>query len=98
MQLIYFDGRGWESWGVEHRPAVPDGMPVLIDDDLLFEDGGGTRPAVAVNQWLRELPCSRAPSPGSWAVYARVLRDWMEFLSACGRPRSASGTRSASAG
>jgi integrase len=84
MQLIYFDGRDWESWGVEHRPAVPDGMPVLIDDDLLFEDGGGARPAVAVNQWLRELPGSGAPARGTWAVYARALRDWTEFLSACG--------------
>ena len=63
---------------------VPDGMPVLIDDDLLFEDGDGVRPAVAVNQWLRELPSSGAPSPGSWAVYARVLRDWMGYLSGCG--------------
>jgi hypothetical protein len=84
VQLIYFDGRGCESWAVEHRPVVPDGMPVLIDDDLLFEDGDGVRPAVAVNRWLRELPSSGAPSPGSWAVYARVVRDWMEYLSGCG--------------
>lgn len=61
-------------------------MPVLVDDDLLFEDGNGVRPVVAVNQWLRELPCSGAPAPGTWAVYARVLRDWMDFLSRCGVP------------
>jgi integrase len=86
VQLIFFDGRGWESWGIEHKPTVPDGMPVLVDDDLLFEDGHGVRPAAAVNQWLRELPCSGAPAPGTWAVYARVLRDWMEFLSGRGVP------------
>jgi integrase len=84
VELIYFDGRDWESWGVEHRPVMPDGMPVLVDDDLLFEDGDGVRPVVAVNRWLRELPSSGAPSPGSWAVYARVVRDWMEYLSGCG--------------
>ena len=34
---------------------------------------------MAVNRWLRELPTSGAPAPGTWAVYARVLRDWMAF-------------------
>jgi integrase len=54
-------------------------MPVLIDDDLLFDDGGGPRPSVTVNRWLRELPTSGALAPGTWAVYARILRDWMVF-------------------
>ena len=79
MELTSFSSVGWESWDVEARPAVPDRMPVLVDDDLLFDDGGGLRPSVAVNQWLRELPTSGAPAPGTWAVYARVLRDWMVF-------------------
>lgn len=49
--------RGWESWDIAHRPLLPEGMLVLVDDDLLFEDGPGVpRPSVAVNQWLRELP------------------------------------------
>jgi len=34
---------------------------------------------VAVNRWLRELPTSGAPAPGTWAVYARILREWMAF-------------------
>ncbi len=60
-------------------------MPVLVDDDLQFEDGPGAfRPSVAVNQWLRELPASGCPSPGSWESYARVLKDWAEFLSGHG--------------
>ena len=54
-------------------------MPVLVDDDLLFVAEGVPRPAVAVNRWLRELPSSGAPAAGTWAVYARVLRDWMVF-------------------
>ena len=68
------------------RPGrrFPDRMPVLVDDDLRFDDGGGPRPAVAVNRWLRELPSSGAPSAGTWAVYARVLRDWMEFCAGHG--------------
>ena len=37
--------------------------------------------SVAVNQWLRELPASGCPSPGSWESYARVLKEWAEFLS-----------------
>ncbi|HTT49777.1 MAG TPA: hypothetical protein VMH35_00040, partial [Streptosporangiaceae bacterium] len=56
-------------------------MPVLVDDDLLFEDGpGAPRPAVAVNRWLRELPASGCPAPGSWESYARVVKGWSEFL------------------
>src|SRR6266498_3862866 len=60
-------------------------MPILIDDDLRFEDGvGQPRPTVLVNQWLRELPACGCASPGSWAVYARVVRDWMTFLAGRG--------------
>lgn len=80
MQLIFFSGVGWESWDVEARPAIPDGMPVLIDEDLVFAEGRVPRATVAVNRWLRELPSSGAPAAGTWAVYARVLRDWMVFL------------------
>ena len=37
--------------------------PVLIDDDLRFEDGPGSpRPSVAANRWLRELPSSGTPA------------------------------------
>ncbi len=79
MELTFFSSVGWESWDVEARPAIPEGMPVLVDDDLRFDGDGGPRPGVAVNRWLRELPFSGAPSPGTWAVYARVLRDWMTF-------------------
>jgi hypothetical protein len=28
---------------------------------------------------VRELPSSGAPAAGTWAVYARALRDWAEF-------------------
>ena len=81
MILSFFSSRGWESWDVGHRPLIPEGMPVLIDDDLRFEDGpGAPRPSVAVNRWLRELPASGAPSPNSWESYARAVREWMEFL------------------
>jgi len=54
---------------------------VLVDDDLLFEDGPRSpRPVVAVNRWLRELPVSGAPAPATWEAYARAIREWMEFL------------------
>ena len=75
MELTFFTSVGWESWDVEARPVIPERMPVLVDDDLLFDGDGGPRPSVAVNRWLRELPVSGAPAPGTWAVYARVLRD-----------------------
>ena len=57
---------------------------MLADDDLLLEDDGSPRPVVAANRWLRELPSSGAPATQTWAVYARVLRDWMVFLGAHG--------------
>jgi site-specific recombinase XerD len=81
MILSFFSSRGWESWDVERRPLLPERMPVLIDDDLAFEDGvGAARPTTVVNQWLRELPVSGCPAPSSWESYARVVMEWMEFL------------------
>ncbi len=81
MILSFFSSRGWESWDTGGRPLLPERMPVLIDDDLRFEDGPGTpRPAMVVNRWLRELPSSGCPAPGSWESYARAVKEWMEFL------------------
>ncbi|MEO8521115.1 MAG: site-specific integrase [Acidobacteriota bacterium] len=57
-------------------------MPVLIDEDLRFEDEQGPRPATVINRWLRELPVSGAPSPRTWQTYAQVLKAWVEFLDA----------------
>jgi len=83
MILSFFSSQGWESWDIASRPLIAERMPVLVDDDLLFEDGpGAPRPSAAVNRWLRVLPASGAPSPKSWEYYARAVREWMEFLSA----------------
>ncbi len=85
MILSFFASRGWESWDLERRPLLPERMPVLIDDDLRFEDGpGASRPATAVNRWLRGLPSSGCPAPSSWESYARVVKEWMEFLTEYG--------------
>ena len=51
VELTFFSSVGWDSWDVEARPAIPDRMPVLVDDDLLFDSGGGPRPSLAVNRW-----------------------------------------------
>ncbi|WP_405364561.1 site-specific integrase [Kitasatospora sp. NBC_00039] len=81
MILTFFSSHGWQSWDIEHRPLIPEGMPVLVDDDLRFDDGpAAPRPAAVVNRWLRELPTSGAPAPSSWENYARVLKAWTEFL------------------
>ncbi|BCJ51868.1 hypothetical protein Asp14428_33430 [Actinoplanes sp. NBRC 14428] len=83
--LTFFSARGWQSWDVEHRPLIPEGMPVLIDEDLRFEDGpAAPRPTMVVNRWLRELPASGAPAASSWETYARVVKDWSEFLAVHG--------------
>jgi len=81
MLINLFSARGWESWGLDHRPLIPERMPVLVDDDLRFEDGpGAPRPAVAVNRWLQELPVTGAPAVSTWHTYGRIVKDWMEFL------------------
>ncbi|PRY22901.1 hypothetical protein CLV70_116164 [Pseudosporangium ferrugineum] len=41
--LTFFSAQGWQSWDVAHRPLIPEGMPVLVDDDLRFEDGPAAR-------------------------------------------------------
>ncbi|MGH3815996.1 MAG: site-specific integrase [Pseudonocardiaceae bacterium] len=81
MILSFFSSQGWESWEIERRPLIPERMPVLVDNDLRFEDApGASRPAVVVNRWLRELPASGAPSPKTWEAYTRAVKEWMEFL------------------
>lgn len=85
MLLISFSAAGWESWGVGRRPLIRDGVPVLVDEDLRFEDGpGAPRPAAVVNRWLRELPVNGAPAPRTWRIYAESLRGWLEFCDARG--------------
>lgn len=78
--LACFSPDGWESWDVDRRPLIREGMPVLIDDDLRFEDERGLRPCAVVNSWLRELPVSGAPSPRTWRNYAAAMRAWLAFL------------------
>ncbi|HEV2633808.1 MAG TPA: hypothetical protein VGX23_01605 [Actinocrinis sp.] len=80
MQQTFYSSVGWESWGLDGRPVIPDGMPILVDDDLLFEGARGPRSTVVANQWLRELPVSGCPAAKSWKYYAQVLRSWMEFI------------------
>jgi site-specific recombinase XerD len=85
VQLIFYSSAGCESWDVATRPAIPEQMPVLVDDDLQFEDSAGqARPAAVVNRWLRELPVSGCASRSSWSSYGRALRDWMVFLTSRG--------------
>jgi site-specific recombinase XerC len=81
MILTFFSSRGWQDWDIERRPLIPERMPVLIDDDLGFEDGpAAPRVTTVVNRWLRELPSRGAPAPSSWESYARAVKEWMEFL------------------
>ncbi|MFE2429374.1 site-specific integrase [Streptomyces sp. NPDC059373] len=81
MQLINFSYAGWESWDLSAKPLIRDQMPVLIDDDLLFEDAPGIpRSTVYVNQWLRELPLNGAPAIRTWRNSAGCMRDWLVFL------------------
>jgi hypothetical protein len=67
-------------------------MPVLVDEDLRFEDEHGVLATVNANQWLRELPSSGAPSPNTGEAYARALRAWLEFLAERGVPGCWSGS------
>jgi hypothetical protein len=56
-------------------------MPLLFDDDLLFEDSNGVRPTTVINCWACELPANGCPSPNSWPYYVRTVREWLEFIS-----------------
>ncbi|MFF9392038.1 hypothetical protein [Streptomyces griseoluteus] len=80
MLVHFFSAEGWQSWGLDGEPLIPERMPVLFDDDFLFEDEGGPRVTRAVNSWLRTLPSSGAPSPNSWRAYALAARDWLTHL------------------
>lgn len=56
-------------------------MPLLFDDDLLFEDSNGVRSTTVINCWACELPTNGCPSPNSWPYYVRTVREWLEFTS-----------------
>jgi site-specific recombinase XerD len=85
VHLINFSATDWESWDLIHQPLIRDRMPVLIDDDLLFEDSpGAERPTMIVNRWLRELPLNGAPAVRTWRNNAGCLCEWMKFLKARG--------------
>ena len=84
MILHHYDSKGWEGWDIRAVPLIPDGMPILVDDDLRFEDRNVCRPATVMSRWLRELPVSGASSPRTWQAYAAVLKGWAEFLAARG--------------
>ena len=70
MILHLFSGEGWQDWGLEGQPMIRERMPILIDEDLTFEDAAGPRPAEVMNRWLRELPISGAPAPKTWTETA----------------------------
>lgn len=80
MLLISFSREGWEQWGLDFEPLIPEHMPVLIDDDLNFEDEHGRRATTVANAWLQELPVNKVPAWRSWWAYARAVQPWLEFL------------------
>jgi hypothetical protein len=79
MKQTFYSSSGWETWGLEFKPVIPEGMSLIFDEDLLFEDGCGLRPSAVVNRWACELPTSKVPSDNSWPSYVRAVREWMEF-------------------
>ncbi|MFE3860594.1 site-specific integrase [Streptomyces goshikiensis] len=80
MHLTFYRSNDWATWGLGRQPLIPEGMPILIDEDLLLEENGNLRPAAVANLWLRELPVSGAPGRLTWKAYAQALRSWLEFL------------------
>jgi hypothetical protein len=63
MMITLYSSGGWESWDVAQRPVMPEGMPVLIDDDLRFDDGGVARPSRTPERpgWQSCPPRRRTP-------------------------------------
>ncbi|WP_037886357.1 site-specific integrase [Streptomyces sp. NRRL S-646] len=59
-------------------------MPLLFENDLLFEDEGGVREITAVNQWACELPTRGVPAANSWHTYVRAVREWKDFAAVHG--------------
>ncbi|MFI0219977.1 hypothetical protein [Streptomyces lydicus] len=60
-------------------------MPIIVDDDLRFEDAAGVpRPAMVGNHYLRELPLNGAPAARAWRNTAISLCGWMTYLQGLG--------------
>ncbi|MFP3119882.1 hypothetical protein [Streptomyces sp. Iso 434] len=76
---------GWETWDVDQQPLIRDRMPIIVDDDLRFEDApSAPRSAMVENYWLRELPLNGAPDAKTWRNNASSLCEWMTFLQTIG--------------
>ncbi len=71
MILHYFSSAGWQEWGLPERPLIREAMPVLIDEDLRFEDAAGPRPAARAGSGLR------ARGAGQPLFGFPELRDWL---------------------
>ncbi|MDQ1058257.1 hypothetical protein QFZ23_002158 [Arthrobacter globiformis] len=83
--MSFFSSQRWQSWDLEYRPVIPEGMPVLVDDDLLFEDGpAAPRPATLVNRWkagLSRYAERRAAGPVKGRFAATTWGQHMSILS-----------------
>lgn len=79
MEQMFYSSSGWETWGLDFKPVIPEGMSLVFDDDLFFEDEQGLRASVIVNRWACELPTNRVPAANSWPTYVRAVREWMDF-------------------
>lgn len=73
MHLINFSSRGWESWDLDRQPLIRDRMPIIVDDDLRFEDAPGVpRPAMVGNHYLRELPLNGGSGSADMAEHREL--------------------------
>ncbi|MEU0665347.1 site-specific integrase [Streptomyces lavendulocolor] len=79
MEQAFYLSEGWESWGLEFKPVIPEGMVLVFDDDLRFEDEHGLRTSAIVNRWACELPTNGCPAANSWTSYVGAVRQWSEF-------------------
>lgn len=79
MEQVFYSSTGWEAWGLEYKPVIPEGMSLVFDEDLLLEDTAGLRPSAVINRWACELPTDHVPAANSWPSYVRAVRMWAEF-------------------
>ncbi|MCI4673445.1 hypothetical protein [Candidatus Mycolicibacterium alkanivorans] len=72
MILSFFSSQGWQSWGVEHRPVIPESMPFLQR-----EVRATARAYRTEAELFPDMAHDMMLEPG-WAAAAERIHTWLE--------------------
>ncbi|WP_116765304.1 tyrosine-type recombinase/integrase [Arthrobacter sp. H-02-3] len=80
MHRIHFHLDGADAAHLQGDLRIPEGTPLIIDDDLLFQDSDKNRPSWIVNAWIINRSHEPRISTRTLNIYLGALLAWLVFL------------------